>query len=95
MQDLSKRIGLVASLHQVTSYSWSVNGKNQAKKKEKPWVRHSEEVVRRGEGCCLPLQRESWRKNQSRVRHNEEVVRRGKEFAPVKAVTHRGEEEDN
>ena len=65
MQDFSKKVGLVASLHQVTSYFSSVNGKNPAKKKEKPWVRHSEEVVRRGEevhhgeGCCLPRQRES------------------------------------
>ena len=33
MQDFSKRIGLVASLHQVTSYSSCVDGKNQAKKK--------------------------------------------------------------
>ena len=33
MQDFDKRIGLVTSLHQVTGYSSSVNGKNQAMKK--------------------------------------------------------------
>ena len=65
MQDFSKIIGLVASLHQVTSYSLGVNGKNQAKKKEKPRVRHGEEVVRRGED----------------VRHGEPAVRHGEEEA--------------
>ena len=65
MQDFSKRIGFVASLHQVTGYSSGVNGKNQAKKKEKPPVRCSEEAfrhgeeVRHGEGCFSPRQRES------------------------------------
>ena len=34
MQDFSKRIGLVALLHEVAGYSSGVNGKNQAKKKK-------------------------------------------------------------
>ena len=68
VQDFSTRIELVASLHQVTGYSSSVNGKNQAKKKEKPRVccneeaLHHGEEVHHGEGYCSQRQRGHWMK---------------------------------
>ena len=64
----------------MTSYSSGVNGKNQAKFKEKSRVHHYEDVVlrsedvRHGEGYCSPQRRESCLKYQSRVHHGEDVV---------------------
>ena len=64
MQDFSTRIGLVASLHQVTSYSSGVNEKtNQAKLKENPRLYRSEEAL------C----------HDEKVRHEEGCVRYGEE----------------
>ena len=73
MQDFSKRIGLVTSLHQVTGYSSVVNGKNlgftaaamkrfvMAKEKIQIPVSgcQGEEALYSGEDCCSLQQREN------------------------------------
>ena len=73
----------------MTCFSLGVNGKNQAKKKEKPQVCRIEEAfvtvkaiafrdeeVRHGEGCYSLRRRGSWMKTQSQVHRNEEALRR-------------------
>ena len=78
----------------MTGYSSCVNGKNQAKKKEKVRIRRSEEEICRGEGCCSPRQKGSWMKNQSQVFHGEESLRCSKEsFSHGEDIAHSDEEE--
>ena len=59
------RIGLVASLRQVTGYSSGVNGKNKTKLKEKFEAHHGKEAIRSDED----------------IHHGEVVARRGEEEA--------------